>query len=105
RQAGLDVPLATLRGAVKYLDSCCLHGEEGDEGYGYVSVGATPTMSAVGLLCREHLQDWRLKNPRLAAGIKNHIEPNPFNHRNMYYSYYATQVVYHAGGTAWKTWN
>jgi hypothetical protein len=34
--------------------------------------------------------------------LMKRTSPNP---GNMYYSYYATQVLHHMGGDAWKTWN
>src|SRR5262249_44671808 len=65
----------------------------------------TPTMTAVGLLCRQYLQAWGDKNPRMIKGVQNFILTNLPNSKNMYYSYYATQVMHHFGGDPWKTWN
>ena len=102
--AGLDVPAGTLRKAQSYLDSVL---ESATEGYGYVSNSPTPTMSAVSLLCRQYLQGWGPQNLRMIKGIDNYIKPNyPKDaFKDIYYYYYATQVMHHFGGTDWKGWN
>jgi hypothetical protein len=101
--AGIDVPELALKKAQRYLDSCV---SATDEGYGYVGVGSTPTMSAVGLLCRQYLQSWGPQNIRLIKGIDLHLKPNPPGQKkDIYYYYYATQVMHHFGGEAWKKWN
>jgi len=103
QMAGLDVPEVTLRKAQRYLDACC---DPANEGYGYVGPGSTPTMSAVGLLCRQYLQAWGPQNLRLIKGIDNNIKRYPPGTlKNMYYFYYATQVMHHFGGSAWTDWN
>jgi hypothetical protein len=102
QMAGLDVPEATMRKAMRYLDSCC---DTANEGYGYVGVGSTPTMSAVGLLCRQYLQSWGPQNIRLIKGIDNNIKPLQPGTKNIYFYYYATQVMHHFGGESWKAWN
>jgi len=103
QMAGLDVQDLVMRRAQRYLDSCC---DTANEGYGYVGTGSTPTMSAVGLLCRQYLQAWGPQNLRLIKGIDNNLKRYPpASMQNMYYYYYATQVMHHFGGAAWKTWN
>ena len=104
QMAGLDVPEVTMRKAQRYLDFCC---DTANEGYGYVGVGSTPTMSAVGLLCRQYLQSWGPQNIRLIKAVDNHMKPQMVNgpRRDIYFYYYATQVMHHFGGEAWKNWN
>lgn len=104
QMAGLDVPETTMKKAMRYLDDVC---DGKDEGYGYVSRGSTPTMSAVGLLCRQYLQSWGPQNIRLITGVDKNLKSRPpaDNFKNMYYYYYATQVMHHFGGQAWKDWN
>jgi len=99
--AKLDVPEASLASVQNYLDGCVA----GDEGYGYVGPSSTPNMSAVGLLCRQNLQKWDPQNERLIKGVENHIKPRDPNVKDMYYTYYATQVMHHFGGKAWQDWN
>ena len=63
----------------------------------------TPTMTAVGLLCRMYL-GWNHQNQKLAEGVKylDQLKPQP---NNMYFNYYATQVMHHWGGEEWTRWN
>jgi hypothetical protein len=100
--AGLDVPAVTLRKAGRFLDAR----QAPDEGYGYLDARPTPTMSAVGLLCRQYLDGWGPRSPRLLRGIDAHLRPHPPGARqDAYYCYYATQVMFHFGGQGWKEWN
>lgn len=102
KMAKLYVPEANWRKAQKFLDSC-----QGDDGYGYVPEnGPSFTMSAVGLLCRYFLQNWGPNNLSYINGIQKHIKKVPPGaQKNMYYYYYATQVMYQFGGNDWKDWN
>jgi hypothetical protein len=103
QMSGLDVPPRTMKKAEFYLDGCM---SNQDFGYGYVGVGSTPTMSAVGLLCRQYLQAWGPASPRMRKGVENWIMKYlPPNGKNMYCYYYATQVLHHFGGDNWKKWN
>lgn len=100
--AGLEVPPQTLAAASRWLDE--VSSLEGS-GYGYVSPGATPTMTAVGLLCREYL-GWGPRNPALQRGAQRLLaETPPRAMHNIYYYYYATQVLHHLGGELWQAWN
>jgi hypothetical protein len=103
QMAGLDVPKLTLTKAQFFLSSCC---DNDNEGYGYTAPGSTPTMSAVGLLCRQYLNSWGPENARLLKGIDKNLVPYPpGSMKNMYYYYYSTQVMHHVGGERWRTWN
>ncbi len=103
KMAGLRVPDITFKKAVRYLDSVC---DRNNEGYGYTSKGSRTTMTAVGLLCRQYLQGWGHKNLRMIQGINNHLKKNPPGKtRNIYYYYYATQVMFHFGHEDWIAWN
>jgi len=61
------------------------------------------TMTAVGLLCRMYL-GWRHDHPVLAKGVAHLSTIGPHS-SNMYYNYYATQVLHHWGGAEWRKWN
>ena len=104
RMANLKVPDITLQRAQGYLDQ--VQWRNGSW-YGYVP-GQKPTftMTAEGLLCRMYL-GWTLKYPGLTTGgewlLENH--PPTQKPRNMYYLYYATQVLHHIGGETWSRWN
>src|SRR5262249_1783354 len=102
QMSGLNVPSTTLRKAELFLDSC----ETSDGGgYGYTGPQETPTMTAVGLLCRQSLGTPR-RNPKLRNGadklMKKYV---PSRSPNTYYEYYATQVMHHMGGDYWEFWN
>jgi hypothetical protein len=111
QMANLDVPESTMKKAVVYLNSVC-HDQEkfgaaATEGYGYTGPAPTPTMSAVGLLCRQYLQNWGSQNLRMIKGVEKNIETSPPSpaSKNIYYYYYATQVMHHFGGKSWQKWN
>lgn len=69
----------------------------------------TPVMTSVGLLMRLYL-GWNREHPMMARGsdwllgrpptLGTELVPK----RDTYYWYYATQVLYHAGGDRWKSW-
>src|SRR5436190_14137840 len=103
---GLVVPPASLRKAQNYLEQGVLHAPS--EGYGYTDgkFGAK-TMTAVALLCRQYLQGWGSQNLRMIKGVDNYIKPNfpKAEVKDVYYYYYATQVMHHFGGDEWNNWN
>ena len=67
--------------------------------------GATPTMSAAGLLCRQYLHAKRT-DPMMVNGIKYLMGNLPdVKLHNVYYWYYATQVLHNYAGYEWDTWN
>jgi hypothetical protein len=101
QMAGLNVPGPTLKGAEKWLDSCMT--SDGG-GYGYIGNDETPTMSSVGLLCRQYL-GWSPRNPGLLSGVAKLRKYPPGSINSMYYYYYATQVMHHMGGESWQEWN
>ncbi len=102
QMAGLDVPAVTFRKAERFLDHCC---DKANEGYGYTGAGSTPTLSSVGLLCRQYLQGWGPRNLRLINGVANNVAIAPGAKKDVYYTYYATQVMFHFGGETWTNWN
>lgn len=105
KMAGLEVPPATLERVGKFLDSVAY---EGGSKYRYnlSDPSVRPSMSAEGLLCRQYL-GWQREDPRLAKGVAFLLE-NPIvtgDNGNVYYWYYATQVLHHMEGDPWKKWN
>ena len=102
--AKLNVPTQAFKNAEKFLIKAQA---EGGAQYVYdpaiENPPATPTMSAVGLLCRMYL-GWDHRNKKLAEGVAflDKVKPLP---NNMYYNYYATQVMHHWGGEEWTRWN
>ncbi len=103
RIAGLEVPSPTYAGITKFLDSVAR--EEGSR-YAYqLQAGATLTLTAEGLLCRQYL-GWKHDDPRLRAGVDYILANLPeWDKRNVYYWYYATQVCHHMEGPDWQKWN
>jgi hypothetical protein len=75
--------------------------------YGYTeptgSIAGREATTAVGLLCRMYLGVPK-DHPGLMEGIKFLSQKGPST-SNLYYSYYATQVLRHHGGPQWETWN
>jgi len=101
--AGLEVPSSTMNNVSKYLDAA--QDETGGH-YCYQPRGYTNVaMTAEGLLCRQYL-GWKRNDPRLVAGVE-FLSTQPINDTdiNVYYWYYATQVMHHMGGTYWQKWN
>jgi hypothetical protein len=102
--AGLNAPKSALDLAGKWLDSAA--GTGGLLGsFGYQGPGASPAMTAEGLLCRQFLGS-RRNDPAMLAGAKFLLDRLPqAGQESSYYWYYATQVMYHMQGDFWTAWN
>jgi len=103
----LVVSDAVIKKANKFLDLVST-GSNKDK-YGYRdSAGARPgtSLTAVGLLCRYYEDGWGPNNPGMIDGVKGLMNrpPRPGS-MDMYYYYYATQVVHFFEGKSWKVWN
>jgi hypothetical protein len=99
--ANLKVPPLTIHRASLYLDSV-----QSDDGAAYSYQGnKSPgeATTAIGLLCRMYL-GWKRDNPALQRGVKFLSRHGPSG-ANMYYNYYATQVMRHWEGEEWLNWN
>jgi hypothetical protein len=91
----------TIREAKEFLDAVAV---KGGAQYSYMpGSGATDSMTAVGLLCRMY-NGWKREKPELKAGVEYLAAKGP-RLGDIYYNYYATQVVHHWGGELWKKWN
>lgn len=103
RMAGLEVPSDTFKKLDRYLDS--VEKEYGSR-YSYQTrSGATPAMTAEGLLCRQYL-GWEQDDERLTEGVQYLLRFLPeWDERNVYHWYYATQVMHHMEGEPWREWN
>jgi len=105
QMSGLNVSKESMSKANRWLDSA----SSPDGGsYAYRSAagsGSGGRMTAVGLLCRQYL-GWGPRNPGLLKGVQN-LRGGPPSQANkdLYYYYYATQVMHHIGGDAWDFWN
>jgi len=98
--AKLNVNPNTVAGVKKFLN--LVQANDGAT-YGYMAPAKKPATTAVGLLCRMYL-GWDRENPALAEGVKRIAKSRP-SKVNLYYNYYATQVMRHYGGEPWEKWN
>jgi hypothetical protein len=100
RLAGLSVPQPVLERAERFLDGV----QSGDGAfYGYQKPDKSPTPTAVGLLSRMYY-GWPQDDPRLAAGVAYLQKLRP-SRTDVYFNYYATQVMHHSEGPGWPEWN
>jgi hypothetical protein len=97
--AYLQVNPLTIKKAVEFLDSV-----QEDDGayYGYTTPAKKASTSAVGLLCRMYL-GWKKDHPALQRGVEFLAKTGPT--KDLYYNYYATQIMHHMEGDMWIAWN
>jgi hypothetical protein len=105
KMAGLEVPKEALDRFSGYLDTAQ---DESGSRYAYLAGAATDeVMTAEALLCRQYL-GWSQSDPRLRAGADYLTSPEnlpTWSNRNVYYWYYATQMLHHMEGHYWPKWN
>jgi hypothetical protein len=97
--AYLQVNPLTIKKAVEFLDS--VQANSGAS-YGYTGPGNGAGTSAVGLLCRMYL-GWKKDHPGLQAGAARIAKSGPS--KDLYFNYYATQIMHHMEGEMWISWN
>ena len=101
----IEVPQEVLDRISDYLD---LASPDGGSVYGYLpnTDVITPSMTAEALLCRQYL-GWKRDDPRLTKGVSLLLRDYMplWNKRDVYYWYYATQVMHHMEGEEWNKWN
>ncbi len=102
--AGVPVPRRTVRLASRYLES--VSNDKTRSTYGYMP-GWAPSMSmtAEALVCRQ-LLGWPREQLALQRGVQivaAHLEES--KDRNIYYWYYATQLLHNMGAKSWEQWN
>jgi hypothetical protein len=108
----LVVDPRVIQRAIKFLDSVSPDRNKSTYGYNVPRGpnGGQPATArtAIGLLCRYYVDNWRPETAGFAEGTKGlmrlAITP-PARRVDMYYYYYATQVVRFYGREEWKTWN
>lgn len=104
QSAGLEVDRYSLLKVEKFLDS--VQSYDG-AAYGYQRFrDPSPSMTAEGLLCRQYT-GWDRDHPPMLRGISALLTDSPFDisDHDVYYWYYATQILHHYGGEPWKEWN
>lgn len=105
RAAGLRVEVSTLQQASSFLDR--VQTDRIGSQYAYMSGRrASHPMTAEGLLSRIYL-GWKRDEPGLAVGVRQLARRHPvdIHQANIYYWYYATQLLHHWGGREWRNWN
>jgi hypothetical protein len=104
KAAGLDFDQSVFHRVSYFLDS--VQSEDG-AAYSYQPLRpASEAMRAEGLLCRQYL-GWDRHFKPLGEGVGVLVREKNFdiNQRNVYYWYYATQVLHHFGESPWQMWN
>ena len=97
--AYLNVNPLIIKKSVEFLNSVQ---EDDGAAYGYTGPGAGGATSAVGLLCRMYL-GWKKDHPALQRGVDRLAKIGPG--KDLYFNYYATQVMHHMEGPNWVAWN
>lgn len=102
--ARLEVPGLVIERARDYLDKASA--DRDGTIYSYQPGGRpSPVMTAEGLLMRQFL-GWTRNHPPLVRGVEevtSHLGRS--RDRNIYYWYYAAQLLHNLEGRAWTTWN
>lgn len=100
--AYLEVPERTMHKADYFLNSVM-----SDQGrvYKYMpgSKEETAALTAIGILCRMYM-GYPRDSHMIEVGVKHIARIGP-SKDDMYYNYYATQVMHHYGGQLWFNWN
>jgi hypothetical protein len=100
-KAGIKVPDVTWKGVTYYLDSVAVDGE-GRYGYEIDKKSYAISVTSMALLSRMYLGKNRDDND-LRAGVALIDKRGPYD--NLYYNYFATQVMKNWGGAEWDRWN
>ncbi|MFO0806545.1 MAG: prenyltransferase/squalene oxidase repeat-containing protein [Gemmataceae bacterium] len=102
------VPDKAIGDAIKFLDKVSSGSRKAVYGYSAPNGAAGTALTAVGLLSRYYVSKWAPGHAGLAEGVDGLMKRGPGKAPalpDMYYFYYATQVVHFADGDEWKTWN
>jgi hypothetical protein len=102
--AGLKAPAPAVEAALKYLERA----KADDDGLTYAyqpGHGASPVMTAEALLIRQYT-GWGRDHPKMIKAARM-VASQLFQsrERNLYYWYYATQLLHNMGNDDWKRWN
>ncbi len=99
-----SIPNATFSRMSKFLESCSSGVGNGLASY-RPKQGPSTTMTAEALMCRYFLQQSVKPTTLMEASRRIATERPTPKHVNLYYWYYGTLAMYHAGGTDWEKWN
>ena len=100
--AGIEVPYDVWMKINDFLDGIQ---DDGGATYLYLADGnrGTAATTAIGLLCRM-INGWPREHKPLQRGAAKLGDQLP-KRNNMYFNYYASQVLHHVGGPNWEKWN
>ncbi len=102
--AKIPIPRTVAMGVKKFLDDVS---SDNQAKYAYTpGSGPKPSTTSIGLLCRMYM-GWKVDNPALKAGVQYLAKLGP-SKRDIYYDYYASQVMIQftgAKGPVWDKWN
>ncbi len=98
----LIIPPNTIQGSMRFLDKV---GYQGGAYYGYArkETKLNRSCTAIGLLCRMYT-GWDKTHPAIVKGVEA-ISRGGVNERDIYYNYYAAQVLRQFGGPGWEEFN
>ncbi|TWT76394.1 hypothetical protein CA13_68880 [Planctomycetes bacterium CA13] len=98
----LVIPPTTIQGSMAFLDK--VQSNNGSRyGYDKPTAGFRPSNTAIGLLCRMYT-GWDKTHPGIIAGVKD-VANKGVDKEDIYYDYYAAQVLRHYGGLEWDKFN
>ncbi|MBX3420203.1 MAG: hypothetical protein KF752_01465 [Pirellulaceae bacterium] len=107
QMAGIGLPPHVTHQAGRFLDQA---GNSDGTMYGYMAWSPSvdsqhrfDATTAIGLLCRMY-SGWNKSHPSLQKGVQ-YLEQLGPQLDNLYYTYYATQVMRHYGSPHWENWN
>jgi hypothetical protein len=95
----LGVPQRTVSSVDRFLEKC----RGGEFMYRYRDRKPTASMTAIGTLIQ--IFRGRSREARSIAMAVEYMGNEGPSSNDMYYNYYATQVMFHHGGPPWKAWN
>jgi hypothetical protein len=103
RRAGAKIPGNVLEGVAHFLDTVRSdQSPTGRYGYRVEEPDYRASTTAMALLCRMYL-GWSRDHEELQKGIAIIDDRGPYE--NLYYCYYATQLMKNWGGAEWERWN
>ncbi len=98
--AGIEVPHATIKKAKSFLATLS---DESTGLFGYQSADEDPTSTAIGLLMQVYL-GWSREHRGMIDGSR-YIVRQGVSENNIYFNYYATQLLFHTRHSKWDAWN
>jgi hypothetical protein len=100
-KAGIKIPDATWKGVSHYLDSVSID-REGRYGYEVEKKFYAISVTSMAMLSRMSL-GWGRNDGDMRASVALIDKRGPYD--NLYYNYFATQVMKNWGGLEWERWN